>query len=92
MRSPKGRVLIDASMVLALAGHAAMGLALGLGFSFSLIFFDTLGLKALIAHSVDPRSTTIVFAGIFALAFAVGATLTGLVLIMMEREKRSAGQ
>jgi hypothetical protein len=32
----------------------------------------------------DPKTTMLVFVGSFALAFGVGATLTGLVFMMME--------
>jgi hypothetical protein len=39
---------------------------------------------SLIDHSVDPKTTMIVFVGSFTLAFGVGATLTGFVFMMME--------
>jgi hypothetical protein len=92
MRGRKRPALIDASILLELAGHAAMGAALGLGFSLALFFFDVFGLKSLIAASADPRSTALVLVGTFTLAFAVGASLTGLVLTMVERAEHSADQ
>jgi hypothetical protein len=89
MRSRKHSTPFDPLIVLELAGHTAMGVALGLGLSLALMFFDAFGVRKLIAHSFDPQSSTIVFAGTFALAFAIGATLTGFILVMMERDKRS---
>jgi hypothetical protein len=92
MRGRKRPALIDVSILLELAGHAAMGAALGLGFSLALMFFDAFGLKSLIAGSVDPGSTARVLVGTFTLVFAVGASLTGFVLTMVERGERSADQ
>jgi hypothetical protein len=69
--------------VLEMACHSLMGIALGLGFSFALAFIDT-SLAVLIAHSSEPRSTTITLVSFFTLAFGVGATLTGFVFTMME--------
>jgi hypothetical protein len=89
MRSGKHPAKLGPSTVLELAVHTAMGAALGLGFSLALLFFDAFKIATLIAQSVDPHSSMIVFAGTFTLAFAVGATLTGFVLIMMGREKHS---
>jgi len=74
----------DRSILPALAGHAAMGVVLGLGLSLALIFVDTFGMTALIAHGVGPRHTMIVLVGMFTLAFGVGATLSGFVLLMIE--------
>jgi hypothetical protein len=88
MRSRKPLSLVTPSLLMELAAHAAMGVAIGLAFALMLISFDAFGLKALIAHSVDPRSTREILAGAITLAFAVGATLTGFVLTMMERSER----
>ncbi len=92
MRSRKGSISVDMPFVLALAGHAAMGAAIGLGFSLVLILFDRFGLRPLIMHSVDPRWTAVVFAGAMMLVFAVGASLSGFVLLMMDKHRRSADQ
>jgi hypothetical protein len=83
-RTKKTRTLRHPSILLELAGHAAMGVALGLGYSIALIFIDAFGVKALITHGDDPRTTMMVFTGMFTLAFGVGATLTGFVFTMME--------
>jgi hypothetical protein len=72
------------SFMLEMAGHTAMGIALGLGFSFALALMDTSAIAVLIAHSGDPNTTTIILVGFFTLAFGVGATLTGFVFTMME--------
>ncbi len=92
MRSRKHPTGLRASVALELAGHTAMGVALGLGFSLALVFFNTFKVGTLIAHSVDPGHATIIFAGTFTLAFAVGTTLTGFVLIMIDRDERSSRQ
>lgn len=88
MPRPK-RSTVDASILLEMAGHATMGIALGLVFSLALILFDTSGVKILIAHSADPRSAMIILASTFTFAFSVGASLTGFVLTMMQRDERS---
>jgi len=46
----------SASFMLEMAGHTAMGIALGLGFSFALALMDTSTLAVLIAHSSDPKT------------------------------------
>jgi len=84
MRIRKPSALLDPSVLLELASHTAMGIAVGLAFAFVLTLIDAFGVMAQINHSADPRTTMIVFAGSFTLAFGVGATLTGLVFMMME--------
>jgi hypothetical protein len=74
----------SASFMLEMAGHTAMGIALGLGFSFALVLIDASRLAVLIAHSSDPKTTSVILVGFFTLAFGVGATLTGFVFTMME--------
>ena len=85
MRSKKHPALFKPSVLLGLAGHTAMGVALGLAFAFVLTLMDTFGVMNLVAHSADPKATMIVVVGSFTLAFAVGATLTGVVFMMMEQ-------
>ncbi|MGA7806608.1 hypothetical protein [Bradyrhizobium sp.] len=67
-----------------MACHAAMGVALGLGFSFALAQIDSSAIASLIAHSANPTTTTIIIVSYFTLAFAVGASLTGFVFTMMQ--------
>jgi hypothetical protein len=71
-------------VLLGLACHTAMGVAMGLAFAFVLTLIDRMSVMALINHSADPRTTMLVFVGSFTLAFGVGTTLTGLVFMMME--------
>jgi hypothetical protein len=84
MRPRKRSALLNPSIMLEMACHAAMGVALGLGFALALTFSDAFGIATLIAHSPEPRMTLTVFVGMFTLAFAIGATLTGFVFTMME--------
>jgi hypothetical protein len=72
------------SIMIEMACHTAMGIALGLGFSFALALMDSSTVADLIAHSAEPRTTTVIIFSYFTLAFAVGATLTGFVFTMME--------
>ena len=78
MRPKRPLALLKPSVLLGLASHTAMGIALGLAFALVLSFADAFGIMGLIAHSADPRTTMIVFVGSFTLAFGVGATLTTL--------------
>ena len=87
MPKRKHFALMDASLLMTMAGHAVRGAAIGLGFSFVLIFFDRFGLKPLINHAADPQWTTAIFVGTMMLVFAVGSTLTGFVLTMMEKHR-----
>ena len=69
---------------LELACHAAMGVALGLVFSFAMILNDALGITTLISHGADAQ-TTLVFIGSFTLPIGVGAALTGFLFTMLEQ-------
>jgi hypothetical protein len=80
-KSPKHR---GGSLVLKLAVHAAMGTAMGLGFCLLLTLTGRQDLVSMIAHSTEPKSTAILLIGFTSLVFAVGATLTGMVLMTME--------
>jgi len=80
----KNRNRRGVSFVLELAGHAAMGTAMGLGFCFLLLLTGRQDLVNLIAHNTDPKFTAILLIGFTSLVFAAGATLTGMVLMTME--------
>jgi len=84
MRSKKLSAIFHPSLLLRLAGHAAMGVAMGLGFALALSLIDRFGVMALVASSADPSTGMVVFVGTFALTFGVGATLTGFIFTMME--------
>jgi hypothetical protein len=85
MRANKPSALRNQVIIRELAGHAAIGAGLGLAFSFAMLLDDAFGLGTLISHGADARTITAIFVGIFTLALAVGATLTGFVFTMMEK-------
>jgi len=68
-----------------LAGNTVMGVAMGLLFLLTLNVLDQSGIARLIDHSADQSSPTVlIFVGSVVTTFGIGATLTGLILIMME--------
>ena len=72
------------ALALELAGHAAMGTAMGLGFCLLLLIIGRNDLANLIAHNPEPKVTAMLLIGFVSLVFAIGATLTGIVLMTME--------
>ena len=79
-RKPSG--LVSPSGLLRLVGHTAMGVAMGLAFALVLILMDPSGMGTLIDHG-GSRATT-VFVSTLVLIFSIGATLTGVVFILLE--------
>ena len=79
----------SSSLALELASHAAMGIALGLGFCFALALIEPATVAALIGHAEEPGTTAIVLLSFFTLIFGVGATMTGLVFTTMENTDRA---
>lgn len=82
-KRPSG--LITPSGLLKLVGHAAVGVAMGLAFALILIVVDPSGIATLIDHGGSQGIT--VFVGTLVLTFGIGATLTGVVFIMMENNE-----
>jgi hypothetical protein len=80
------------SLALELASHAAMGVALGLGFCFALLLIEPTTVAALISHTDQPRTTAIMLVSFFALLFGAGATMTGIIFTTMDRADRSDGK
>ena len=78
----KPSVVPKPDLVLAVASHAAMGVALGLVFALILIRTPLFGVLALINLSDDPSATMATFVGTVILMFGIGAALTGFVLTM----------
>ena len=78
-----------ASLVLELASHAAMGIALGIGFCFALVLIEPANVTALISHTDQPRITAITLLGFFALVFGAGATMTGIIFTTVDRADQS---
>jgi len=84
MRAEKPPAPRNSVILLELAGHAAMGIALGLVLSFTMLLNDAFGITTLISHGADARTTTMIFVGTFTLPIGVGATLTGFLFAMLE--------
>jgi hypothetical protein len=82
MRTKTSASLLAAAIKL--AGHAAMGVALGLAFVIVLTRFGPAEIMTVINGSAHPRATLILFESTTVLSFAVGATLTGLVFMVTE--------
>lgn len=85
MRTKKRSAQPTTSVTLKLASHTIMGVATGLAFALILSLVDKYGLVNLIDHSADTDST-IVFAGALVLTFGIGATITGLIFMLMEQD------
>jgi hypothetical protein len=79
-KKPSG--LVTRTGLLKLVGHAAMGVALGLGFALILILMERSG----VAVTVDRGGSQVSlgFVGTLVLSFGIGATLTGAVFMLTE--------
>jgi uncharacterized membrane protein YjfL (UPF0719 family) len=86
VRSRKRPALIKASLLLELAGHGVMGVAMGLAFAFLLTHVTPSSVAALIRHSTDPAAALLRFVGTCATTFGIGAALTGLVMTLTESD------
>lgn len=76
--------LLTPSILLGVASHTVMGVALGLGFAFILTHIAAFGVRALIDLSADPQNTTRVFVMTCVTTFGLGATFTGIALMIMK--------
>ena len=81
MRAKKSSDLISATGLIKLMTHALMGAALGLAFSLALILCNP-AVASLLANGGS--QTVIVFTLTLVTTFAIGATLTGVVFILVE--------
>lgn len=84
MRPKKRSVLIKPSLLLEVASHAVMGVAVGLAFAFLVTHITALGIAALINSSPTPAAVMLKFVGTCAATFGLGATLTGLAITLTE--------
>jgi hypothetical protein len=82
VRAKKPSGLVTPSGLLKLVGHAAMGVAMGLGFALLLMLVDPSGIAALVDHGGGQGITG--FVGTLVLTFGIGASLTGAVFIVTE--------
>lgn len=82
MRAKTSTVLLTSAVKL--AGHATMGVAIGLAFAFFVTRFDPLGIMGLIGGDMVPGMTPSILIGIIVLSFTIGTTLTGFVFMITE--------
>jgi hypothetical protein len=82
MRAKRRSTHLMSGIALAVAGHAAMGVALGLVFALILMRTPFFGVLPLINLGIDPATTMTEFVVAVVLMFGVGAALTGFVLTM----------
>jgi hypothetical protein len=64
-----------------------MGAALGLFLGFGLVRFNVANIGETIGSAFDPGQAFAMFVGSLVLNFAIGAALTGFVLIKMDESK-----
>ncbi len=81
MRVKKRSNLPKAGVAVAVANHAAMGIALGLVFALILTKIPFFGVGALIDLSDHPQATLAMFVGTVMVMFGIGAALTGSILM-----------
>ena len=84
MRPKKRSALMKRSLLMELASHVAMGVAVGLAFAFLVTRINALNIATLISYSSNPAATLKMFVGACAASFGIGATLTGLVITLTE--------
>lgn len=84
MRAKKPSAFRIASVLIELASHTFMGIAVGLSFALILLTVDQYGLANVMNHSEALEVTKLEFVGVVVLTFAFGATLTGLIFMFTE--------
>ena len=84
MRRKKRFALIKPSLLMESTSHTAMGVAVGLAFSFLVTHITALGITTLINYSPAPDAVMLMFVGTCAITFGIGATLTGLAITLTE--------
>jgi hypothetical protein len=84
MRPKKRFVLVKPWALVELAAHGTMGVAVGLVFAFLVTHIAALDIGTLISTSANPTATLLSFIGTCAATFGIGATLTGLVIMLTE--------
>jgi hypothetical protein len=84
VRLKKRSVLIKPSVLLEVANHTAMGVAVGLAFAFLATHITALGIATLINYSPAPDAVMLMFVATCTIGFGIGATLTGLAITLTE--------
>jgi hypothetical protein len=87
MRAKKPSTLRNVSVLIELANHTAMGIAVGLAFAFILLKVDQYSVASFINHSASPEATKLELVGVVVATCAIGATLTGLVFMRTEESR-----
>jgi hypothetical protein len=87
MRPKKRSLLIKPGALVGLAAHGTMGVAVGLAFAFLVTHIAALDIGTLINYSANPTATLLSFMGTCAATFGIGATLTGLVIMLTEGDE-----
>lgn len=82
MRTKKPAGLASPSGLLRLLSHAAMGVAMGLAFALFLVLVNPSEIATIVEHGGTHALTELV--GTLMLAFGIGATVTGVVFVIME--------
>jgi hypothetical protein len=82
VRPTKRSASIKPSLLLEVAGHTVMGVAVGLGFAFLVTHVPALGLATVVNYSPAPDAAMLVLVGTCAITFGIGATLTGLAITL----------
>ena len=72
MRPKKPSALTTPVLLLELASHAAMGVAVGLAFALLVTHITPLGIATVINYSVNPAATFLMFVGTCATTFVSG--------------------
>jgi hypothetical protein len=84
VRPKKWSALIMPSLLLEAISHTAMGIAVGLAFAFLATHITALGIATLINSSPTPDVVMIMFVSTCVITFGIGATLTGLAVMLTE--------
>src|SRR6201996_6766388 len=92
VRPKKRSALIKLSLLLEVACHTVMGIAVGLAFAFLATHITALGIATLINYSRTPDVVMIKFVGTCAITFGIGATLTGLAITLTEDRNATPGE
>jgi hypothetical protein len=88
MSTRRRSVLTPKSVVVGLASHAGMGIALGLVLAGALIWMPAFQVASLIDHSMEPWSIKSIIVGTLVATFGIDAALTGFLLTLSEGRAR----
>jgi hypothetical protein len=92
VRPKKRSALIKPSLLLEVASHTAMGVAVGLAFAFLATHVSGFGVATLINYSRAPDAVMLMFVGTCTITFGIGATLTGLAITLTERSDENSAK